>query len=156
MASSYAPMLDQIGKTPTYSRVQEVIESGLSIQLKKEEAEAVVSAIGGKSPFGILSLQGKMPSALALVLQNHTKVGWTSLNHTEDHVLVSAFGPGSQQMRGLTQNYEFFNLMLAAKGLKWENPTMSFEDAAKAMEKAKPEPPELYELYGSNEEDFGH
>jgi hypothetical protein len=75
---------------------------------------------------------------LALILQNYHKVGYTSLNHTNDHVLVSAFGPGSQYCHGMTNNFEFFDMMLAAKGLKHENPSqMSYEEAAKHMEKNK-------------------
>ncbi len=72
----HSAIFDAIGKTATVSGVQD--------------------AINGKSIFAALELQGVNNSALALVLQNYTKVGWTSLNHTSDHVLVSAFGPGSE------------------------------------------------------------
>lgn len=148
--SSYQPIFDLIGKTATPAKVQDAIEAKLGIQLKSNEATIVSDAINGKSLFADLELQGGRLSALALVLQNYTKVGWTSLNHTSDHVLVSAFGPGSEQVRGLTKNVEFFDMMLAAKGLKWSNPTMDLAEAQRHMEKLKASiDPEWFAYYSS-------
>ncbi|HLO99963.1 MAG TPA: alkaline phosphatase [Fimbriimonas sp.] len=133
--STYSPILAKIGLKPTPDKVKEVVDAMLGVGLKPAEAQILADAIGGKSPFAALDFHKGIPSAMGLVMANYTKVGWTSLNHTSEHVLVTAYGPGSEQVRGLTQNYEFFNLMLAAKGLKHENPIMSFEDAQKAMAK---------------------
>jgi alkaline phosphatase len=136
--ASFGPIFDAIGKKPTAGMVQDVIREKMTYGLKEAEAQAIADTIQGKSPFGLLDLQKAPQSVLALILQNYHKVGYTSLNHTSDHVLVSAFGPGSQYCHGLTNNFEFFNLMLAAKGLKHENPPqMTFEEAAKHMEKNK-------------------
>jgi alkaline phosphatase len=136
--ASFGPIFDAIGKKPTASMVQDVIREKMTYGLKEAEAQAIADTIQGKSPFGLLELQKAPQSVLALILQNYHKVGYTSLNHTSDHVLVSAFGPGSQYCHGMTNNFEFFNLMLAAKGLKHENPPqMTFEEAAKHMEKNK-------------------
>jgi hypothetical protein len=66
---------------------------------------------------------------LALVLQNYTKVGWTSLNHTSDHVLVSAYGPGSQHFGGLTKNTDFFQWFLAARDIRFSNPQISYAES---------------------------
>lgn len=148
--STYAAIFDTIGKVATPTKVQDAIEAKLSVQLKTNEATIIADAINGKSIFAALELQGGKNSALALVLQNYTKVGWTSLNHTSEHVLVSAYGPGSEQVRGLTRNVEFFDMMLAAKGLKWTNPTMSFEDAQRSMDKLKASiDPEWFAFYSS-------
>ena len=150
----FRSIFSAIGKEATEQKVKDVIEAKLAIQLKSKEATIISDAINGKSLFADLELQGGRLSALALVLQNYTKVGWTSLNHTSEHVLVSAFGPGSEQVRGLTRNVEFFDMMLAAKGLKWTNPTMSLEDAAKAMEKMKASiDPEWFALNSSKDDE---
>ncbi len=155
--ASYQPIFDMIGKTASGSAVQGAVEAKLGIQLKAKEASIVSDAINGKSLFADLELQGGKLSAFALVLQNYTKVGWTSLNHTSEHVLVSAFGPGSEQVRGLTRNVEFFDMMLAAKGLKWSNPTMSFEDAAKSIEKLRASiDPEWLAFYSSVDDECLH
>ena len=136
--ASFGPIFDAIGKKPTAGMVQDVIREKMTYGLKEAEAQAIADTIQGKSPFGLLDLQKAPQSVLALILQNYHKVGYTSLNHTSDHVLVSAFGPGSQYCHGMTNNFEFFNIMLAAKGLKHENPPqMTFEEAAKHMEKNK-------------------
>jgi alkaline phosphatase len=153
MKSSYQSIFDQIGKEAKSSSVQEAIEAKLGYQLKVKEAEIIANAINGKSIFSDLELQGGKNSALALVLQNYTKVGWTSLNHTSDHVLVSAFGPGSENVKGLTRNFEFFDLMLAARGMKWSNPTITFEEAKIAFEKLKASiDPEWYAFYAEHED----
>ena len=136
--ASFGPIFDAIGKRPTASMVQNVIREKTSYGLKEAEAQAIADSIQGKSPFGLLELQNGPQSVLALILQNYHKVGYTSLNHTSDHILVSAFGPGSQYCHGLTNNYEFFDMMLAAKGLSHKNPPqMTYEEAAKHMEKNK-------------------
>jgi alkaline phosphatase len=156
--STYGPIFDAIGKVATSGAVQAAIESKLGIQLKPAEAAIVADAINGKSIFHDLELQGGKNSALALVLQNYTKVGWTSLNHTSDHVLVSAFGPGSEQVRGLTRNVEFFDMILSAKGLKWSNPTMTYEEAKVGYDKLKASiDPEWFAFYSSNDDECsGH
>lgn len=136
--ASSGVILDAIGKKPTFGMVQDVIREKAGYGIKEVEAQAIADAVNGKSPFPFLELQKGPQSVLALVMQNYHKVGYTSLNHTSDHVLVSAFGPMSTYCHGLTNNFEFFDFLLAAKGLKHVNPPqMSFEEAAKHMEKNK-------------------
>ena len=91
-----------------------------------------------------------------MILGNHTKVTWTSGNHTCDHVLVTAVGPGSEQVAGYTQNVRFFDIMLAAKDLKWSNPKMSYEDAVKAREKKPAADPDLLAQFASDEDGIDH
>ncbi|HZH98273.1 MAG TPA: alkaline phosphatase, partial [Fimbriimonadaceae bacterium] len=133
MKSSYTPVWAAIGNAPTPSSIQGVIESKLGIQLKTEEAQAIIDSMGNKHPFGTSMFYRSPGSTLAMVLGNHSKVTWTSGNHTSEHVLVTAVGPGSEAVAGLTQNTSFFDMILGTKDLKWSNPTMSFEEAKKHM-----------------------
>lgn len=133
--SSHEKVMSALGSTPTRSLVQDVIKEKLGIGLSSEEADIIVAARGGNSPFKPSIFHGSTNATLAMILGNHTKVTWTSGNHTCDHVMVTAVGPGSEQMAGITPNIRFFDIMLAAKGLKWSNPTMSYEDAVKARAK---------------------
>jgi hypothetical protein len=88
-----------------------------------------------------------------MVLGNHTKVTWTSGNHTSDHVIVTAWGPGSEAVFGLTPNTSFFNMMLGFKGIKWSNPTMTFEEARRHYSKLKASiDPQWTELYAAHDE----
>jgi alkaline phosphatase len=137
MKSSYETIFTALGKTPTASQIRDVINQMLGIELKMAEAQAVADAMGGKSPFALSSFYGGPQATLAMMLGNYTKVTWTSQNHTSDHVLVTAVGPWKEAAAGLTPNVRFFDLMLAAYGLKWNNPTMSFEEASRYQERLK-------------------
>lgn len=146
MKSSYGSIFPLFGSTGNPARVREAVLEKLSIELTEEESKAVAEASRGRSPLQISEFHGNLNGTLATVLGNHTKVGWTSGNHTSDHVIVTALGPGSDQFSGLTPNVRFFNAMLAAKGLRHENPPqMGFEEAARHYQKLK-ESRELEEL----------
>ena len=141
--ASYDVLIPLLRENKTRGHVQDVIEDRLAFKLSAKEADAIVSMLDGKSPFGDSSFFGGLSSVLGMILGNHNKVTWTSGNHTADHVLVTGFGPGSELVAGLTQNTQFFDLILATKGLRHENPRMSFEDAKRAHEKAGGIPEEL-------------
>lgn len=153
MKSSYSPILAEIGKTPTANLVQDVIESKLGIQLSPAEATAIVDSIANKHAFGLSEFNRSVNATLAMVLGNHSKVTWTSSNHTSEHVLLTAVGPGNEFAAGLTKNTQLFDIMLAAKGLKHSNPTMSFEDAKMHFDKMKEsEKTDMVARHSSSEE----
>lgn len=155
MKSSYGAITGEFGMTPTREAVQDAVKSKLGIALTGDEADAVVAARAGKSPFKTSQFHGSTGATLAMVLGNHTKVTWTSGNHTCDHVMVTAVGPGSEQVAGITQNTRFFDIMLAAKGLKWSNPAMTFEDAKRHYDKLKTETPSAQYAMVDGEIDHG-
>lgn len=160
MKSTYGPLIRDFGATPTVAKVRDAVESRMGIELTEAEAQLIVDASAGKSPLSGSEFHKTINSAIAMALGNHSKVTWTSQNHTSDHVLVTAFGPGAENLEGLTRNNEMFDLMLASRGLKWSNPTMGFEEAKRHYEKLKPADPsamdhelrELYARYGPDEE----
>jgi alkaline phosphatase len=137
MKASYDPVIKDIGASPTVARVRELIDGKLGVQLTTDEAELVVDAAAKKWAPGLSSFERSINAVLGVVLGNHTKVQWTSLNHTSEHVLVSTFGPGAEEFAGLTPNVKMFDMLLAHKGLKWSNPLMTFEEAARHYEKIK-------------------
>ena len=157
MKSSYGPVIKAFGDAPTADTVRQVVEAKLGIALTPEEAGAVAMAKSGKGPFATSQFYGSLLSTLAIVLGNHTKVTWTSLNHTADHVIVTAIGPGSEMVAGLTENIHFHALLCGLKGVKSENPPqMDFETARKHYEKLKVgllSNDELFERYAANEDD---
>lgn len=138
MRSSWTNLLTEIRLEPKVPRIQDLARSKIGINLKKEEAEAILAAIENKSPFRASSFYGSASATLGLILGNHTKVTFTSGNHTNDHVLLTAMGPGSERINGLVQNTSLFKIMLAARGIKDPNPPqMSFEEANKSYHKDK-------------------
>lgn len=133
MKSSYGPMWDAIGSKPTAGALQGGIEAKLGVKLKTEEAEWLSKMIGGAEPGPIFS--GDKGAALAQLMKRQTGIGWTSQNHVSDHVMVTAFGPGSEDYAGYTENITHFGKILSAWDVKHTNPTMTFEDAKKIMDK---------------------
>ncbi|MBX3096292.1 MAG: alkaline phosphatase [Fimbriimonadaceae bacterium] len=133
---SFAPLMSLMGSRPTTDHVVDVHKEMMGIELSKEEAETVVAIMGNNSPFKASTLMGSRNAGLALIHGNHTKVGWTSGNHTHEHVLVTAVGPGSHLVAGLTQNIRFFDLMTGVFDITHKNPTMSFEDAMRVRARA--------------------
>jgi alkaline phosphatase len=135
MKSSYGPILSKVGANPSVLDVQTAVETYLGIKLKKAEALAVVSAMVDESPFATSQFYGSAGATLAMVLGNYTKVTWTSGNHTNDHVLLSAYGPGSHLFHGMTRNDAVFDILLGLRGLSFKNPTMTFEEAKQHVDR---------------------
>jgi alkaline phosphatase len=133
MRASYEPIFAALGETPTASQVRSVIAERLQIVLSDDESEAVAAAAQGRSPLKVSTFYGPKAATLGAVLGNTTKVTWTSLNHTSDHVLVTALGPGRGLAAGLVPNVAFFDRILAVWDLRWTNPTMDFATAQRFM-----------------------
>lgn len=123
---------------PTLPNVQGLIERDLGVKLSKDEASLVVDALVGKSALKPVDQYSLASSALAIALNNHTHVGWTGRQHTDDYTLVTAVGPGREAFAGLNANVSFHGKLLALRGLEEKNPPqMSKEDALRAMDRAK-------------------
>lgn len=159
MKASYSVISKEILAKPTTAGIKEVMMNRLGIELTNDECDAIVGGATNNSPFKVSQFYRSMTSTLAAILGNHSKVTWTSGNHTSDHVLVTAIGPGSEAVAGITENVALFDIMLAAKSTKWSNPTMTFEAAKPLYDKMKQKiDPELLTMYASHddESDFHH
>ncbi len=144
MKGTYDAIFAEISRTPTGSQVKDAIKKRLDIELTGEEAEAVAEAAGGRSPFKLANFASGLNTTLAMVLGNHTKVVFTSGNHTNEHVLVTALGPSSELCAGLTENTQFFDLVLAALDIEHKNPVMTYDEARRHRRRPSAEALELY------------
>lgn len=155
MKCSYGPLTTAMGKKASVATVQDVMQTKLGLKLSTADAQAIADATAGKSPFGGSIFKEGLSATLGVVIGNYAKITWTSLNHTNDYVLVTAYGPGKELFAGLNKNVSFFDYMLALKDIHFENPPqMSFEDALKAHNAKKDQvPEEWFELYASADED---
>lgn len=133
MKSSYGPLMADLGKTPSAALVQSAVEARLGLKLSSAEAGGIAAGIAGASPFALADFHKAAGQTMAMILGNHTKVTWTSGNHCSDHVFVTALGPGSAPFAGLTENVKFFDIILDQYGLKWSNPSLTFEEAKRHM-----------------------
>ncbi|MBX3119716.1 MAG: alkaline phosphatase [Fimbriimonadaceae bacterium] len=155
MKCSYGPLSSALGSKAKASHVKDVMESKLGLKMSTEDAQLIADATDGKSPFGGSIFMRGLNATLGMVIGNYSKTGWTCLNHTNEYVITTAYGPGMEQFAGLCDNVDYFNYMLASKDLKWENPRqMTFEEAMKAREKGGSKIPEEWiELYASDDEE---
>ncbi|MFQ3587652.1 MAG: alkaline phosphatase [Fimbriimonadaceae bacterium] len=133
MKGSFDAVTRAIGREANAAKVKDVAKEILDLEFSNAEAEAVAQAAANNSPFRPSAFFGGLTSALGLIVGNHVKATFTSGNHTADHTPVIAMGPGSELFAGWTSNISHFDRMLATRGLKWENPTMSFEEARRHM-----------------------
>ncbi len=129
MKSSYARLFDAYEKNKSRGGIRDATKQLLGVSLNEDEADAIIGAMNGASPFRTSEFLRSLNGTVATVLGNHTKLLWTSQNHTADHVLVTALGPGKEALAGMTWNTAMFDAMLATRGLAFQNPTMSYEEA---------------------------
>lgn len=132
MRATYEKMGQIVGADA--AKWPDVIKDQLGIALKSEEAAALAAL---KSPYATSIFYGNKSSTMAILLGNYTKVTWTSGNHTSDHVLVTAIGPGAEQFGGLTENTSYFDWILAHKDIRHSNPKMTFERAKELYDQKK-------------------
>lgn len=133
MKVSYEVLFKELGAEPKANHIRDVVNDQLGIAIKAEEAEL----LAGKSPFASSIFFGGRNATLSIILGNYSKVTWTSGNHTSDHVLLTAVGPGKEAFHGLMPNTDAFGHMLAHYDIRHENPTMSYEDAKRHHEARK-------------------
>ncbi len=155
MTASYDVLARDFPNATTPASMQDLIKAKLGIGLTTAQAQGIIDARAGKSQFPLDSFRGGFSSNLAAILGNHSKVQWTSGNHTSEWVLVTAVGPGSEACHGVHKNTSFFDLILAQKGLKHENPTMDFETAKRHYDKLKEKADSEMVAYYSAPDDLG-
>jgi alkaline phosphatase len=131
MKASYTALMPLLREDPSAAHISDVVKDRLGLELQAEEAQAIAVSAGGQHPLALNQFMRSLNATAGAMIANHTGVGWTSTNHTSDHVLVTALGPGKEQLAGLTQNTAMFDIILGAKGLKWSNPKMTYEEARK-------------------------
>lgn len=137
MKASVTSVIDSLSKESTLAQVKDKFVEKLGVELTADETATVTDALTGGAPMKNMKFLNSKSGVVGAVLGNHCKVTWTSGNHTCEHVMVTAIGPGSELIKGVVPNVAFFELMLGLKGLKHENPKMSFEDAQAHYQKLK-------------------
>ncbi len=154
MTASYSILVPAlVAGAKSASDIQDLIQKYLGLKIDGPAADFILSALvdlkNAKTPnykktypLWWHEQYDSLQSAISIAIQNWTSVGWTGRSHTSDYVLVSAVGPGSENFRGLTQNTSWFNVFLAQRGLKHENPKMSFDEAYAIIKSQGAKPPE--------------
>jgi len=117
----------------TPDAVREVLREQLGIEISREEADALASALANRMPTVWNRQHANLNGLLGEILSNYNGIGWTGTSHTADYVWLTAFGTGREEFHGLVRNTDAFYKMLKLFGLSHKNPTMSPQDARKYL-----------------------
>lgn len=137
MKASYDEVFRAIDAAKGAGSVRDAVKARLDVELTAPQADFVLAAIQKNSPLAFTEHYDQPSSALALAVGAHSHVCWTGRQHTSDYTAVSAVGPGQESFGGLIDNVAIFGKILGLFGLAHKNPSMTFEDAQRAMEKQK-------------------
>jgi alkaline phosphatase len=98
-------------------RMRERIEAGEDAVEVLRDAAAIDSLTAEER--AMLGAPGEAPSALTLgrIVSHRPLLGWTTGGHTGVDVLLYAFGPGSEPLRGVLTNDEVGRIIADALGL---------------------------------------
>ena len=134
MKKSYEMLLPMLtGKSN--SEIASLIEEYLGCKLTASELGLIADAVNGKSALKEIDQYQITGSMLGIVTSNHTHVCWSGRQHANDHTIITSTGPGAELFGGLITNVSFKERFLSLRGLKHENPKMSYEDAVKFKDK---------------------
>jgi alkaline phosphatase len=134
MRRSYDGMLDEVGAPSNSVELRDAVEEYLGVELTEEQADLALRGLAGES---LTHDQGQYPypsNMLGLVLSTHTRVGWTTGNHTADWMMSTAVGPGAEMFGGVWENTSAFDKILSAYDLSHRNPVMTYEEAKRLMD----------------------
>jgi alkaline phosphatase len=128
---SFAELIPRFGgkQKVDLATLRDLTRDALGIELTGEEAAAVHSSASGGKKLSLNSRLDKTAGILGQAVGNHTGVGWVSMDHTSDYVLLSALGPGSERFAGQIRNTRCFENMVDLMGSKFRNPSMDPERA---------------------------
>lgn len=111
------------------STMKEQISERFGLDIEDRFAEKLSAAFAGEDVGEIAVLQRLFSGILAQVIGNHTGVGWTGHNHTEDPTVIAALGPNQEQWAGIIKNTQAFTNMTRHFGINFKNPAMTREEA---------------------------
>jgi alkaline phosphatase len=107
-------ILNGIDKNFSVKQVIERVEHAQGIVLKNEQASELLKHYTQLDETGLYNPR-KLPfKYLAQLQEQHTSVGWGSMDHSGDYVELCMYGPGSELLKPFVKNYELHNLMLKA------------------------------------------
>lgn len=125
--------------------VWNVLRSDTGLEVTRADAEAVQSTLSGQRPAELFAQHANLVGVLGQILGNHTGVGWTGVCHTEDPMIVTAYGAGAERFAGLASNTAAFGHMAALFDIRHHNPQMTADEARPYLALA-PAPMDLHWL----------
>jgi len=93
--------------------VKDLVHKRMGVELSAAQVKEVIATFDKAidDPHEVSDSQRNWYGLLSQILGNHTGIGFTSHQHTQDHVLCSAVGPGARHFAGLHHHTELAELM---------------------------------------------
>jgi alkaline phosphatase len=119
-------------RVPRINDIQEVIHWGTGLEITQGEGTLIADAIAGKLDLPEINrLEANVYGIVAQILGNQNGIAWTGISHTAEWVPILAFGPGSDEFKGLLKNTDAYERMTRMWGIAHHNPSMTPDEAAK-------------------------
>ncbi len=113
----------------TVAATQKTLKEAFGLEIDTNEAKIIGAALlDDELPEELSHHHRSKVGVLGQVLGNHIGVGWTSVSHTSDHVLLSAVGRGSGGFARLQHHVDVHALF--ADMLKLDSRNPAYEEAA--------------------------
>lgn len=156
--ASFEVLFPVLATVTSESDVQDVMKQHLGMEYSAQDAAATYAILKGTSPFQSSEFYRSSSAGAAVIMGNHSKVTWTSGNHTSEHVPITALGPMSDRIHGITPNVDLHDLMCRVYGISHRNRQMSFIEAKRHMDSKERQArlEELVAMYGSVEDGGMH
>lgn len=113
-------MIDQFDAMPHADRtpdsLADIVRRATGFELSDSERRVLARSVEGDSVHPFITAD-KVSSVLGLILANHHGIAFVSPNHTSDHVIATAQGPGSERLAPIMPNTELHTIMASALDL---------------------------------------
>ncbi len=109
-------ILQGIQATDSLSTIKDrIAQANAEIKITDEQAKEILSYYSkAKREDGVYNPRHLPFKLLSQIQQEHTSVGWISMDHSSDYTEIAMYGPGSQLMKPFIKNTEIHLLLLQA------------------------------------------
>lgn len=109
-------ILQGINATDSISTIKNrIAQANAGISITEDQAKEIQSYYAkAKMEDGVYNPRHLPFKLLSQIQQEHTSVGWISMDHSADYTELAMFGPGSEQMKSFMKNTDMHTFLLKA------------------------------------------
>lgn len=109
-------ILQGINRSDSLSTIKDrIAQANGAVLITDDQAKEILSYYSdAKQEDGVYNPRHLPFKLLASIQQEHTSVGWISMDHSADYTELAMFGPGSQDMKSFMKNTDMHTFLLKA------------------------------------------
>ena len=109
-------ILQGINATDSISTIKNrIAQANAGISITEDQAKEIQSYYAkAKMEDGVYNPRHLPFKLLSQIQQEHTSVGWISMDHSADYTELAMFGPGSEKMKSFMKNTDMHTFLLKA------------------------------------------